>query len=245
MNKIKLNLSAIFTTAVKKEIIQRNTCSLATCAKVDTLPADFLDEEQSRKLLEALHKQDDFQLEVVSNLFLATGIRPSELCALHWEDIDLQTGLLYVHHTLARIKGQYQRLLPKTKQSERHIVLPRYIVNLLIKHKQTQEKYSQGLGTLWKNTGAVFTNLTGNYITGTHLGKKMKQVLKNANLPPLKLHSLRHTHASILINSNVATKVISDRLGHSETDVTLNVYGHVFEASKVQAMQAVEMSLFK
>ncbi len=244
LKKIKLNLSAIFTAAVKKEIMRRNPCSLVTCAKSDTLPVKCLDEEQSRKFLEALKEQDDFQLEVIGNLFLATGIRPGELCALHWDDVDLKTGLLNIRHTLFRLNGQFRREVPKTNKSERKIILPKYIINLLKKHKKLQEKYSRGLGDTWINRGAVFTNLTGNYTSRSYIGRKIKLVLESADLPPLKLHSLRHTHASILINSGIATKIIADRLGHSETETTQNIYGHVFEESKVKTMQAVEMALF-
>jgi len=75
VNKLKLNLSAIFTAAVKKEIMRRNPCKLVTPPKVDTPPAAFLDEEQSRVLLDTLRDGDNFQLEVIVNLFLATGIR--------------------------------------------------------------------------------------------------------------------------------------------------------------------------
>ena len=94
VNKIKLNLSAIFTAAVKKEIMRRNPCKLATPPKVDTKPAEFLDEQQCRDFLQALHEQNDFQFEVICNLFLATGIRSGELCALHWNDIELDTGII-------------------------------------------------------------------------------------------------------------------------------------------------------
>ena len=73
VNKIKLNLSAIFTAACRKEIMRRNPCKLVTPPKVDTAPAAFLDEEQAKALLTACHEQSDFQLEVIINLFLATG----------------------------------------------------------------------------------------------------------------------------------------------------------------------------
>lgn len=63
-------------------------------------------------------------------------------------------------------------------------------------------------------------------------------------MPEIHLHSLRHTHASLLINSNITAKVISDRLGHSTTKTTLDTYSHVFAESEVKAMQAIDMVLF-
>ena len=245
VNKIKLNLSAIFTAAVKKEIMRRNPCKLATPPKVDTPPAAFLDEDESRRFLQALHEQPDFQLEVICNLFLATGIRSGELCALHWDDIDLDTGLLYIRHTLVRLNGEYIRDTPKTAGSKRRIVLPAYILDLLKEHRRRQILERFAAGTVWKAPDAVFTNATGNYMIGANLNAKLKRVCKAAGLPEIHLHSLRHTHASLLINSNITAKVISDRLGHSTTKTTLDTYSHVFAESEAKAMQAIDMALFR
>ncbi|MCC8050935.1 MAG: tyrosine-type recombinase/integrase [Clostridiales bacterium] len=245
VNKIKLNLSAIFTAAVKKEIMRRNPCKLATPPKVDTPPAAFFDEEQSRRLLDTLHEQPDFQFEVIGNLFLATGIRSGELCALHWDDIDFQTGVLYISHTMVRLDGKFVRDTPKTDESERRIVLPEYVLDLLKehKHKQALERFKKA--DIWKVPEAVFTNLVGNYLIGSNLNVKLKKVCRQAGLPELHLHSLRHTHASLLINGDVAARVIADRLGHSTTKTTLDTYSHVFAASEARAMKAIDMALFR
>ena len=238
-------MSAIFTAAVKKEIMRRNPCKLATPPKVDTKPAEFLDEQQCRDFLQALHEQNDFQFEVICNLFLATGIRSGELCALHWDDIELDTGVLYIRHTLVRMNGQFSRDTPKTSGSERRIVLPEYILDLLRQHKKQQAMERFKAGSAWKVPDAVFTNSTGNYLIGTNLNVKLKRICEKAGLPAIHLHSLRHTHASLLINSNVAARVIADRLGHSTTKTTLDTYSHVFAESEVKAMQAIDMALFR
>lgn len=244
VNKIKLNLSAIFTAAVKKEIMRRNPCKLATPPKIDTAPAAFFDEEQSRRFLAALHEQSDFQFEVICNLFLATGMRSGELTALHWEDIDFQTGILYIQHTLIRMNGEFLRDTPKTSCSERRIILPAYILDLLKRHKLEQAKDRMQAGVVWKVPDAVFTNTVGNYLIGANLNVKLKKLCRQAGLPEIHLHSLRHTHASLLINSNITAKVIADRLGHSTKKTTLDTYSHVFAASEVKAMQAIDMALF-
>lgn len=245
VNKLKLNLSAIFTAACRKEIMRRNPCKLVTPPKVDTPPAAFLDEEQSRRLLAAAREQSDFQLEVIINLFLAAGIRSGELTALHWPDLDFNTGVLFVQHTLVRIDGAFVRQTTKTTDSTRRIVLPAYILKLLAEHRQRQAEYRASLGDVWKSPDDImFANLSGDYLNGINLNRKLKDVVKAAGLPDIHLHSLRHTHASLLINSDVTARLISDRLGHSTTKTTLDTYAHIFSASEVKAMQAVEMSLF-
>ena len=244
-NKLKLNLSAIFTAAVKKEIMRRNPCKLVTPPKVDTAPAAYLDEAQCHKLLDLLSQQDDFQFEVIINLFIASGIRAGELSALYWEDINLETGLLYIRHTLVRLNDEYTRPEPKTSGSQRRIVLPEYIIGLLKQHKHRQAMERFKIGSAWAAPDAVFTNNSGNYCISGNLNNKLHSICQKAGIPDIHLHSLRHTHASLLINSNVTAKVIADRLGHSTTKTTLDTYSHVFEESEVKAMQAIDMKLFR
>ena len=92
---------------------------------------------------------------------------------------------------------------------------------------------------------AVFTNGAGNYYIGTNLNVRLKKICRKAGLPDIHVHSLRHTHASLLINSNVTARVIADRLGHSTTKTTLDTYSHVFAESEAKAMQAIDMALFR
>ena len=244
-NKLKLNLSAIFSAAVKKEIMRRNPCRLVTPPKNDTAPAAFLDEQQARALLKAAREQDDFLLETAVNLFLATGIRPGELCGLLWSDLDFETGVLFVQCTLIRLDGRLQRSGTKTEGSTRRIILPAYIVGMLRDLKTRQDEKRSVLGDKWKTPGVVFDNRSGDFISPGNLNVRFKRLLRAAGLPErIHLHSLRHTHASLLINSGIPAKVISAQLGHSSAKTTLDTYAHVFAASEVRAMRAVEMALF-
>ena len=245
-NKLKLNLSAIFTAAVKKEIMRRNPCKLVTPPKIDTAPAAYLNEAQCHELLRLLSQQDDFQFEVIINLFIASGIRAGELAALYWEDIDLDTGMLFVRHTLVKVGAEYIRQEPKTADSTRRIVLPQYIVGLLKRHRALQTEQRFRMGGQWKNADLVFTNKSGGFYLATNMNNKLKRIIAGTDLPQdLHLHSMRHTHASLLINSDVAARVIADRLGHSTTKTTLDTYSHVFAESEAKAMQAIDMALFR
>ena len=241
-----LALSAIFTAAVKKEIIRRNPCSHVTQPKNDSAPAAYLDEDQCRKLLDIVSAQKDFQFEVIVNLLLASGMRSGELSALYWEDIDFDTGMVYIRHTLVRVGSDRIRQDPKTKGSTRRIVLPEYIIGLLKKHRIMQATRMLKMGSRWVNPNLVFTNTQGDYYLGTNMNSKLKRVIAGTDLPQnLHLHSLRHTHASLLINSDVTARVIADRLGHAKTSTTLNIYSHVFAESEAKAMQAIDMALFR
>ena len=245
-NKLKLNLSAIFTAAVKKEIMRRNPCKLATPPKIDTAPAAYLNEAQCHELLDLLSAQDDFQFEVIINLFIASGIRAGELSALYWEDINLETGMLFIRHTLVKVGERYLRQEPKTDESTRRIILPEYIIGLLKKHRTMQAERRLKMGGAWKDKELVFTNKSGGFYLGTNMNGKLKRVIAGTDLPQdLHLHSMRHTHASLLINSDIAARVIADRLGHSTTKTTLDTYSHVFAESEARAATAIDMALFR
>lgn len=93
---------------------------------------------------------------------------------------------------------------------------------------------------------AVFTNDSGNYMSACMLNTRLHKFCKQEGLPDLHVHySLRHTHASLLINGNFTAKVVANRLGHVNTRTTLEVYSHVFAETEEKAMQAIDMALFR
>ena len=235
--KLFANLSAIFSAAVKKEIMLRNPCTLATPPRIDTAPAIYLDDAQCRRFLQLLQSCGDLTFSVFCQLMLATGLRPGECAALHWEDVDLVNCELYIRYTLVRIEGKLTRQTPKTPHSRRRILLPDHIVTLL-------EDYRSREAAKPNLHGAVFCNTRGDYRDPIHLNFRLRQLLRGSDLPPIHLHSLRHTHASLLINANVSARIIADRLGHSSTATTLNIYSHVFSESERKAMQVIEEKLF-
>ena len=235
VHKIKIDLSAIFTAAMKKGILSRNPCHLATTPKKDTPKAACLDEQQARALLQACAMQDDRQFETLINLLLATGLRVGEAAALHWNDIDFKHDVLHVGHTLVRMDGQFLRQSPKNASSDRFIKLPRFASKMLREHK-----LQQGGGEI------VFANLHGDYLHRNQLSYKLKQVLKAAGLPlNVHIHTLRHSNASLLINADIAAKAVADALGHASTKTTLDTYAHVFAETRARNAQAVEMALFR
>ena len=228
--------------AVKKEIISKNPCSNTTPQKSVKKCGKYLNQEECRILIDALHRQPDYQFEVIINLFLMTGLRSGELTALQWEDIDLSGGMLKVSHTLTRFEGRYLLTSPKTGKSERYIPLPLYAVKMLSEYK----KRMLNNGTLCEGMGnMVFKNQKGSYLCGADLNAKLKKICKANGLPDIHLHSLRHTHASLLINSDVSAKVVAERLGHADIKTTLDIYTHIFEKTRAKAMKSIELQLFK
>ena len=259
VSRVKRCLSAIFTTAVKKEIMQRNPVSnTMTLKKKSKNPPSYLDETQALDLVTALDNQPNFQYKVMINALLLTGMRGGELCGLQWSDIDFENGVIYIRHTLAYIRrkggqkgaaGQascYELQTPKTEAGERFIVMPASLRELLKEYKVKQDELKAAKGDSWNPENMVFLTATGNYYGEQYLNAKFKKTAKALNFPDnVHLHSLRHTTASLLINSDVSPKLIAEQLGHSSAAITQDIYSHIFKSSKARAAQALEIALGK
>lgn len=178
-------------------------------------------------------------------LLLYTGMRRSELTGLRWEGIDFESKTLRVTGTLQRVTGH--NLLagpPKTASSRRSIALGETPIALLhaIRGKQLALKEDQG--DLYHNPqGYVLTDLQGNPLDSNRLTREFRRIVKEAGLPTATLHSLRHCHASLLLAEGVNIKAISERLGHSDVRLTLQVYSHLLPGLQASAAEALDRIL--
>lgn len=156
-------------------------------------------------------------------LTLYTGIRIGEACALRWEDISLDSKLIYIRKTVSRIwcyeKGKkYSKLVvgpPKTGSSFRCIPICSRLYSVLSSFP-------------WrKNGGYVLSNICdGNFASPRTFEYRYKKILKAAKLEPVNYHTLRHTFATRCIECGVDIKSLSEILGHADTSITLNTYVH-------------------
>jgi integrase len=178
-------------------------------------------------------------------LFLYTGMRRSELTGLKWEGIDFDTKTLRITGTLQRVSGH--SLLagpPKTASSRRSIALGETAITLLHAIRGKQLALKGDLGDLYDNRqGYVFTDLQGNPIDSNRLSREFHRIVKENGLPPVTLHSLRHCHASLLLAEGVNIKAISERLGHSDIRLTLQVYSHLLPGLQANAAEALDRRL--
>ena len=241
--RVRTATSAIFSTALKKDIIWKNPVVNATSPRGKRKDKEFLDADQCKLLLEYLKEIENQNARVGLTTLIYTGMRSGELCGLHWKDVDLNKGTIYVRYTLYRADGQYKLSSPKTKSSERVIAIPAELIKVLTEHKAWQEKRSEVLGSKWKDRGAVITGMEGEYLNGCYLNSSLKKILKKYNLPDLHVHDLRHANASLLINAGVPVKFISEHLGHSNTKTTEDIYAHVYSSTAEKVASAISDAL--
>lgn len=174
-------------------------------------------------------------------LAVSTGLRPSEYLALTWKDIDLDKGRLMVQRSLYRLrKGGWRFEPPKTKGSHRTVTLPTGLVELLREHQATQKESSPELPDF------VFRCYNGQPVHAINLRRHaLRRTLEKAKLDPrLHLYSLRHSHATILLQAGVNPKIVAERLGHASVQMTLDVYSHVIPTMQQEVAHKVDGILF-
>src|SRR5262249_15097033 len=182
-------------------------------------------------------------LRSIAIVALGTGMRRGELCALRWQDVDLERGVLEVKQSLEQTKAGLRFKPPKSARGRRTISLSPSVIEVLKEHRRHQLEMRMKLGQ-GKPPGdaLVFARWDGQPRTPNVLTDKFSNAMSAIGLPHATLHTLRHTHASMLIRSGMDIVTISRRLGHSSATITLGVYGHLI-SSKDGAADAVEAML--
>lgn len=213
---INTQLNAIFNHAVKFYQLSYNPCKGAGfMGKSKSGNMGIWSQDEMEQFLEAV--KDKPVIYYAFFLMYWTGLRVGELLALNINDIDLEAGVLSVTKSLNRVKSEDIISEPKTQRSIRKIHLPKFVV----------EKIREYINMLYGRTGSdrLFT------VTKSHLEKEIKRGAELAGLKKIRVHDLRHSHASLLISKGVDIATISNRLGHEKISTTLNTYSHMFESS--------------
>lgn len=170
-------------------------------------------------------------------LAAATGMRRGELLGLRWSDVHLDTGRLEVTQALTAVgyTTSFSRL--KTKTSRRCVTLDADTVEHLAAWRIQQANALQAAG-LTNKLGLVFTGTDGGLLHPHLASQAFARAQRNLPLTPIRLHDLRHTHASLLLRDRVPIKVVSERLGHSNPAFTMTTYQHVLPGMQDDAARA-------
>jgi integrase len=203
---------------------------------------EMLQPDQARELLERLRGRP---LYLLASLALATGMRRSEMLALRWQDVDLDAGRLTVEQSLEQTLTHGIRIKsPKTKKGRRTISLPASTVAELRSHwrAQQEQRLAMGAGRAPADS-PVLATYDGKYQSPHAVSRAWPLAMASIGMKGVTLHSLRHTHASMLIASGMDILTISRRLGHSAPTITLGIYGHLIHGTDDKAAQIMDAAL--
>jgi integrase len=190
-------------------------------------------------------------MKALALVLALAGLRLGEALGLGWDAVDLERKTLRVTRALQRIRvdappeqdgsdgeglvrirrrsrqTELQFVEPKSKTSRRTIALPDFAVRVLREHRTAQKVQRLAAGGDWLDTGLVFTTPLGAALDDSKVRKEFKALLAKAGLPPMRLHDLRHTCATLLIAQGVHPRVVMETLGHSQISITMDLYSHV------------------
>ncbi len=171
-------------------------------------------------------------------------MRIGELLGLQWADVDLGAAKLAVCRALQRQNDAGLVFVePKTGPSRRSIVPSQHAVLALRQHRARQLERRLLAGEAWHDHGLVFCSATGGPVDLSWQRQTFYQVLKQADLPPIRFHDLRHTAATLLLTQGVHPKVVSEMLGHATITLTLDTYSHLLPVMHAQAAATMDALL--
>ena len=233
-------ISSIMESAVKWGLIIDNPCRRVQTPKVVIKKGVTLSSEETIRMFECLADAPE-KYRTAITVLVYTGLRRGELSGLKWSDVNFEKGILTVNGGLEYLPsmGLYEEA-PKTENGKRSIKLPASALNILKEHRRMQAEDKLKLGDRWQEMGYIFTKWDGTPMHPDSLYQWFSRFVKQNNLPPITLHSLRHTNASLMIANGIDLATVSKRLGHADTSITARVYTHAIKEADAIAAEALE-----
>ncbi|MDF2064972.1 tyrosine-type recombinase/integrase [Bacillus sp. Cr_A10] len=242
VRSIHTTFKTAINAAVEEEILDRNrfnkipftSSSQETLEEVENY---FTPEELNTFLIKA--KQQTNMTDYTFLLTLSyTGLRRGEGFGLQWKNIDFENKTL----TVERNRGYYGVGTPKTKNSYRTIKIDDVLINQLKTYKTCCKEIMLANGIKYNENRFVFIDELGQPSNYENIRTVLKKLIKANKLPNVSIHGLRHTHATILLNSGLNVKVIAERLGNT-VEMIYTIYGHVLKELEVKAVDLFAQSL--
>ena len=173
-----------------------------------------------------------------------TGLRRSELLGLRWKDIDLLLATLRVSQVLHQLNdGRFVYQEPKTAKGRRTIALSPSSCIEVRPYRKSQEKEANLLGIPLTDDSLVFGHPGGSPRSPSTLTLTFRRLTRRLGFTDVRLHDLRHTHATLMMEQGVQPKVVSERLGHASVVITLDTYSHVLPHMQEDAVARFESAM--
>jgi len=197
--------------------------------------------EQLKAFLEALK---DERLYALWHTIAMTGMRRGEAIGLRWSDVDLENARLAVRRALIPINREVVVSEPKTVKGRRVIALDPGTVEILKAQAARQLDEQKEWNDASVESQLVFTRENGAALDPESVSRYFRQAVKKSMLPQIRLHDLRHTHATLALQAGIHPKVVSERLGHATISITLDTYSHAIPAMQEEAAALIAGLVF-
>ena len=225
LKKINTELNSIINYAKRFYDLNTNPCGKAgTIGKAKAEEMDYWTYDEYIAFREGV--KDKPLSYICFEVLYWTGMREGELLALSPTDIDFDNKLISINRTYQRIGGKDVFTSPKTRKSKRKIPIPDFLCQELSDYIPSRYMLDAD--------ERLFP------VTKSYLSHEMIRGCKNTGVKKIRIHDIRHSHASLLINQGCDALVLADRLGHEKVSTTLNTYSHLFPHKQQELVNNLE-----
>jgi integrase len=232
-------LSQAMKQAVKWQLLAQNPCHAVSPPRVERKQMKVLDADSTAAIIEAARPKALFMPILLGAL---CGLRRGELAALRWRNIDLDAGQISVVASLEQTNAGVRFKPPKSGRA-RTVALPSLAVEELRRHRLKQAEELLRIGI--RQTDETHVCLQPNYEPWPprNLSSAFIKFIKASGLCRVRLHDLRHSHATHLLMANVHPKIVQERLGHANIATTMDLYTHVMPGMQDEAASRIDAAL--
>ena len=225
--------------AVEWRLIARNVADLVKPPKVERKEIQTIDADETVAMIEAA-KGTTMLIPIM--LGALCGLRRAEMTALRWRSLDLDQGQISVVASTEQTRAGVREKETKSGKG-RTVALPAILIDELRQHRICQAEWLLQLGVRLTEDHHVVTGEGGQPLQPHSLSSAFAKFIRRHRLPRIRLHDLRHSHASHLLKAGVHPKIAQERLGHSSVAVTLDLYSHVLPGMQQEAVSRIDAAL--
>ncbi|MGB3926504.1 MAG: site-specific integrase [Caldicoprobacterales bacterium] len=241
VQKIHRILRKALDVAVKTQLIKQNPADLVDTPKAKKYKPNIYDEKEFLTLLKTAEGTEH---HIPILLAGGLGMRRGEIFGLKWRNVDFKNCKISVTQQLIPTSKGLVYDNPKTYSGTRIIEVPKYIIDLLKKQKKRQKEYKIFYGPEYVENDLVCCKPNGEPVNPSTYSHRFANFLKENGLKHIRFHDLRHFNGTIMLKYNIPVKVASQRLGHSTTAITQDIYQHVLSEIDNEAAQKINDGLF-
>ena len=230
--------------AERKRLVTRNVADAADPPRSRQMGLKEMQTWTVEEVRTFLNVMTGHRIGAAYMLAATTGMRRGEVLGLRWQDIDFEARRLRIYQTIVLVNYELTVSAPKTPRSRRSVALDPATVEVLREHKAQQEKEKALLGPGYHDQGLVFAKANGRPLNPDYFSQLFDRTVAKLDVKRIRLHDLRHTHATLGLAAGIPAKVMSDRLGHATVAFTQDVYMHAIPELESDAADQMANLIF-
>lgn len=226
--------------AVKNDLIETNPCQFVELPKKQRYESNYYNADQLKALFDAIKGDPIYPLVKITALY---GLRRSEVLGLKWDSVDFTAKRLTIKHTVSKVTATVCKDKTKNSSSHRSFPLSQDAEDIFLQAKNEERSNRQLCGSSYNENDFIFKWPDGTPFSPDYVSSHFALLLRNNHLPHIRFHELRHSCASLLLNSGFTLKDVQEYMGHADIQMTANIYGHLDTQRKQLLTEKMAASL--